>query len=236
MRTSIVVVLITVLAIGVFATMRMRSSDLPRSAMTGVMGCSDSTQIVTIRFSEGAAHDLHIPANYLGYPENLRGGSQPRIRINASYPSLAARPVGGVWASCASSADPTKWGGDRLEIMINGSNYGFHEEMGEYLEMPSEVPGFRHLARKCVAETPAGSAPVRGCRQEHGFLPLTPQSHPHQSIQCFGMLIDENASCDGFFEHDGIQVRVSFGRSRLPEFEQVTVAAKALLTKFASHR
>lgn len=210
----------------------------------GRAGCSDSQVPVRIIVpADGRSQTewrMAIPANYLGNSETWAGGIQHRIRINASFPSLSARPTGTFWSSCggdtnrqSNSPDPSAWPSDRLEIQIGAGVYRFQADQDDYTATPSDVSGLSQVQNKCMIE--AASAPSSpNCAHVWGYFPTAPTEGGTVSIACRGNTSNPSASCEGIFPFHGQDVEYAFARSELGHWQQYEKAARILLTRFSN--
>ena len=236
--------LITVMiAIGCLASCGQDSGTDSSAPRPGHVGCSDSKAPVQIVApSEGGGSPewrLTIPANYLGNSETWAGGIQQRIRINASFPTLSARPAGTFWSTCSSDAyrqpnppDPSVWSPDKLDIRIGAGVYRFRLDPKEHVSTASDVSSLSQVQSKCMLSE-ASNAPGLNCRYVWGYFPTAPAEGGTVSIECRGGTSNPSASCDGVFPFRGRDVEYSFARRELQNWHKYESAARDLLTRFS---
>ena len=232
-----------VIAIGCLASCGQESGIDSSGPRPGHAGCSDSkapVQIVAPYEGSGSPEwRLAIPANYLGNSETWAGGIQHRIKINASFPTLSARPTGTFWSTCSSDTyrqpnapDPSVWSPDRLDIRIGAGIYRFHIDPEDHVTTPSDVSNLSQVQSKCMLNG-ASNTPIRNCRYVWGYFPMAPAEDRTVSIECTGSTSNPSASCDGVFPFSGRDVEYSFARSELKNWQKYESAARDLLTRFS---
>lgn len=208
----------------------------------GHAGCSDSETPVQIIVGDSGPPEwrLTVPTNYLGNSETWGGGSQRRIQINASFPSLSARPTGTFWSTCSNDAllrpnapDPSVWSPDRLDIGIGVGVFRFLARPEEHVTTPSDVADLSQVQSKCMLEATSG-VPNQSCRHVWGYFPVVPEEGGTVSISCRGSTDNPSASCEGTLPFRGEDISYSFARSELVNWRQYESATRDLLTRFSN--
>ena len=224
----------------VFSSGPQRSVQALSRESLGTSGCTDSEEIVRVSVRpQGDAVEpltLEMPANYFGLSNNWAGGPQDRVRINAEFPSLRARPSGTFWNTCRDDAARKKpdtrlsdWQADELRIEIGAGIYPFGGPREEYAEMESDVDGLKYLQRACVTQrTPI---PKDGCRDGMMYFPVEPAPGQALSYQCLGTVENPSATCWGHLLFRDHSVMFTFKRSELRRWRELNAGVLDLLTR-----
>jgi hypothetical protein len=222
----------------------------PSNAQSDYFGCNDAADLVNLSLRPSYGHyqewKLRIPKIYLGYSANWTDGEQEMIRINATYPSLEARPSGTFWTTCKKDTNTNRsslsdWSTDRLDIRITAANVvgkpliGFTKPVDEYVEVESTIPDLKHLQHKCMSSLPKHPDPkvrIRDCGYEYWYVPKIQDSEQPIVVRCLGAEQNPSASCAVYFSYRGHRVEYGFKRNRLADWRLFNAATSELLRRF----